>query len=792
MPCNITGIARLPSGAVLANTKIVFKKLSGVGSLVDGAETPVVFPVDEPVYTDATGAVDFDLYYGSYRGTAYPSGSAPEDFAFGVPETATAVFGACVDLVPEIPTDIVSGGAITAAAEASASATDAATSAASASSFASASSTSATAASTAQTAAETAQTGAETAQTAAEAARDTASTAATTATTKASEASTSATNASGYATSAQTAQTAAEAAQTGAETAQTAAEAAALTADVHKDTFAAAVAATDIIVGQVIAIEAGANGAREYADVVAAGTYASPDGVLVRDATGISAQIVSKRREFLTDAEFNADQRPQPADGVPWSVYETGAEGTYQASGFNRTLSSGLTVYVTTGQKRDLPDATFSFAGIVPTICESTGTAQASETVSEYAKRVHSALIGSGAIWVDPLNGSDANSGTELAPVKTLSYAVRSLAPSQIYCLPGTYSKFDFRTTDTPGAKLKILTALGPCYIREPADDLTSATFTADATYPSCWYAPLTSANPDPVALLDTSTTDFYGQPRSLAEYASLAELNSFANGSGYWYDSTNDRIYIRYGRTGVDMNTLKSRFDLVTSNSASRLLIYGTKILMHGDWRMMGVFPEPLVYSTTIPYFYMDCHTSPGSARAPNLAYSWTHGLDSLGAYSYISGVWAHRNKGDNLHYTDSAGYGCNGVEINCLSTYAGDIDGTPTAANTSNGSAIHGTSNIIRINGRYERNYGPNVVDSGTGKSWCVGSYAGPGGNSGNDQGIYANGVEMWVDTCTASGNQTADFATYTPSVLHKYRCSYRTTDTSGGGSIEEYVPA
>lgn len=112
MPCNITGIARLPSGAVLANTKIVFKKLSGVGSLVDGAETPVVFPVDETVYTDATGAVDFDLYYGSYRGTAYPSGSAPEDFAFGVPDAATAVFGACVNLMPELSADLVTGSAI--------------------------------------------------------------------------------------------------------------------------------------------------------------------------------------------------------------------------------------------------------------------------------------------------------------------------------------------------------------------------------------------------------------------------------------------------------------------------------------------------------------------------------------------------------------------------------------------------------------------------------------------------------------------------------------------------------
>ena len=37
--------------------------------------------------------------------------------------------------------------------------------------------------------------------------------------------------------------------------------------------------------------------------------------------------------------------------------------------------------------------------------------------------------------------------------------------------LAGTYSKFDFRSTDTTGSKLKILTALGECIIKEDSDD---------------------------------------------------------------------------------------------------------------------------------------------------------------------------------------------------------------------------------------------------------------------------------------------------------------------------------
>lgn len=151
-----------------------------------------------------------------------------------------------------------------------------------------------------------------------------------------------------------------------------AANAAALTADVHKDTFAAAVAATDIVAGQVIAIEAGANGEREYADVVAAGTYASPDGVLVRDATGISAQIVSKRREFTNLDEMLADPRGYSAItagemfGVPSKGfrYEVKALGTALGgqTGYHLSTAGGVLLRVLPGD-----DGVYNFASINPT-----------------------------------------------------------------------------------------------------------------------------------------------------------------------------------------------------------------------------------------------------------------------------------------------------------------------------------------------------------------------------------------------------------------------------------------
>lgn len=129
MTCNITGVARLPNGNPMAETKIRFRKLSGVGSLVDGSETPVIFPTDVNIFTDENGKVDFDMYPGTYEGKAYPKGQNNETFLFGVPDSDTAVFGTCVDLVPELDPSAVSGAAITSAADAGASAMAAAASA---------------------------------------------------------------------------------------------------------------------------------------------------------------------------------------------------------------------------------------------------------------------------------------------------------------------------------------------------------------------------------------------------------------------------------------------------------------------------------------------------------------------------------------------------------------------------------------------------------------------------------------------------------------------------------------
>lgn len=86
----------------------------------------------------------------------------------------------------------------------------------------------------------------------------------------------------------------------------------AIEADVFPlNTFADLSAATGLQVGWRVTVAAGTLGTAETGLIVAAGTYASPDGVLVRNLTngGTAVQWVSLRITYASEAELLADPR---------------------------------------------------------------------------------------------------------------------------------------------------------------------------------------------------------------------------------------------------------------------------------------------------------------------------------------------------------------------------------------------------------------------------------------------------------------------------------------------------
>jgi hypothetical protein len=314
MPCHITGILRSPDGDALPNTKLTLKKMSGVGSLADDGETPVVIPKTVTVFSDASGNVDFYLYYGSYDARAYPQKSRSFGFLVGVPEDDSADFAQCVDLVPEISGADVSGAALAAAAEATEAASAAAESEAQAATYAATASNKAAEASdsadSAATDAATASSAASTATDAANAAEASGATAtakAAEATSAASAAATSESNAAGYASDAATSEGNAAAAAATATTkaaeasdSATTASAAASEAEGYANSYDATALSNAVTSAEASATTATTKASEAAAS--AATAQAAADSVGDASADADRAEAAADRAEAAEDA----------------------------------------------------------------------------------------------------------------------------------------------------------------------------------------------------------------------------------------------------------------------------------------------------------------------------------------------------------------------------------------------------------------------------------------------------------------------------------------------------------
>lgn len=423
----------------------------------------------------------------------------------------------------------------------------------------------------------------------------------------------------------------------------------------------------------------------------------------------------------------------------------------------------------------------FAWAKIVPLKCTSAGNATASDTVGSMVRRDLAGFIGAGEVWVDGVNGLDTNPGGSTAPLKTIDRACRVHPASRVYVLPGEYPAFSFRSTDAPGGKLKILRAMGPVDVREAYDDLTSAVFTSVVGMGRVYSTPLTPGNKDILSLLKKDETDAVGQPRSLFKYGSTVEVNSNVNGDGWFEDTTANLLFIRIG-AGNHPDAYKQHLEMITGDAGSRMLLFGAKMLIEGDWQFKGVNIATFTNAGT-PELYMDI----SKVDRPTITHSHDHGIASNTGVVYAENVWVHRSMGDNFHPLSN-----NQVEINCRSTFAGDKDGLDSADGTNNGSSMHGSGNVIRINGDYEYNWGPAVVDTGSGASWNVGVRTKGGAEtrgalSGNDYGFYTTGPVMTLDLCEARGHAQFDIAAVTGGTIEEFGTSYRTKT----GTITEIDP-
>lgn len=112
--------------------------------------------------------------------------------------------------------------------------------------------------------------------------------------------------------------------------------------------------------------------------------------------------------------------------------------------------------------------------------------------------------------------------------------------------------------------------------------------------------------------------------------------------------------------------------------------------------------------------------------------------------------------NSGDGFNYHGKEGATglCYSIEIGCHAYYNGNGD------HIDNGSSTHDSNHIIRINGQYHHNYGPNVIDvtSGT-ESWNLGCTAYACADATPIDFEFGIGpVNAWLDWCSSYSSTTS----------------------------------
>lgn len=146
--------------------------------------------------------------------------------------------------------------------------------------------------------------------------------------------------------------------------------------------------------------------------------------------------------------------------------------------------------------------------------------------------------------------------------------------------------------------------------------------------------------------------------------------------------------------------------------------------------------------------------------ARAKACKFKYTRSGDSGGfrtqgaVASVAQDCTPSKNRPDGFNYHSiDVSHVPVALEINCI----GRNNGIPSET-INNGSSMHDGGTIIRINGKYKDNYGPNVVDVNDSFSWNLGTLAKDSLASSSDTDFQVDG-DMWLDKGSVVGSSSTD---------------------------------
>lgn len=376
-------------------------------------------------------------------------------------------------------------------------------------------------------------------------------------------------------------------------------------------------------------------------------------------------------------------------------------------------------------------------------------------------------LAATSVVYVDAMNGSDGNPGTSALPFETLLYAAATSQAQVVRVRAGRYAPPKLAPSNTAYSVLGRYTKrfiLEPeVVIADPGPRLQDQTWTVHSGDVYKTTLTLTGAQ----TVQRVARRDLYdsvaNQPLTFTQYANAAALVAATGVQGWAIDTTagNKVIYIRL-TSGDNVETFKTilkAFYLDTSGE-SRWLISGVPCLIQAEVPGTVLFDGVGIVGTddglgNIANVYVDGIVS---------RFAPLHAFELHGGINYVARCHAHAPLADCFNYNSTTTLlASQNIEIDCRGTNAGDIAtfGTAISANR-NGSSAHDLTDIWRIGGWYEGNWGPQVADianAATGTSWNIGVICGPTTEPQSIGFFTADaGRVSYYDMCHAYGNTTA----------------------------------
>ena len=374
---------------------------------------------------------------------------------------------------------------------------------------------------------------------------------------------------------------------------------------------------------------------------------------------------------------------------------------------------------------------------------------------TDIISKINSAKNTLTAYYVDPINGNDSNTGLSWAQAFKTPNKVISGNYQLAYLKGGWYNKNQFgKASNTASYITKdtlFLIGDGEVHLTayEPNDSLS---WTAYSTY--SWYALVDSVG----TVVDYRTMGTDGLPTRYKLASSYSQLTSTP---AMWFAS-NDTLYVHTANNLIPDSLIKvstasyKLFDFINANDTG--LVYFDNISFEGQQVSFTTSHASTIVSKFNSVLNNCTFAFSPSAQSYDQAYGlYANSMQSVYTYNCT----AYKNDGDGFHYentTVAAGQHSNILEMGDRGFDNGNFDLNFSATDVVNGSSVHDSCYILRINSSAWKNRGPNFSDISAGSlSMYVNcsAFNSTATDSTRNSDFDVSQHPMWLNKCISWGS-------------------------------------